>query len=311
MAYPKITIVGAGHVGATAAFSVLTKQIADVVLVDVAEGIPQGKALDMMHTRSVECFGPTIIGTNGYQETASSDVVVVTAGLPRKPGMSRDDLLAANSRIVRSVVSSALEYSPEALFLIVTNPLDIMTYLAWTVSGLSSEKVLGMGGVLDSARFAYAIAAATSAPITEIEAVAIGAHGDAMVTLPRHSTVGGKRLTEVLTAEEIDALCERTVCGGAEVVALLKSGSAYYAPAASIVRMVEAILDDTGEILPSCVYLDGQYGIKDVYMSVPASLGRAGVIDIPQLDLDDAEIQAVRESAKTIIESVDSLLERS
>ena len=311
MAYPKITIVGAGHVGATAAFSILTKQIANVVLVDVAEGIPQGKALDMMHARSVERFGPTVVGTNSYQETASSDIVVVTAGLPRKPGMSRDDLLAANSEIVRSVVSSAMENSPEALLLIVTNPLDIMTHLAWTVSGLSTKRVLGMGGVLDSARFAYAIAEATSAPIAEIEAVAIGAHGDAMVTLPRHSTVAGKPLTEILTAEEIDALCERTVCGGAEVVALLKSGSAYYAPAASIVGMVEAILSDRGDVLPSCVYLEGQYGIEGVYMSVPASLGRAGVIDIPQLDLNEAESLAVRESAKAISESVDSLLGRS
>ncbi len=310
MTFPKVTVVGAGHVGATAAFLMLTKEIADVVLVDVAEGLPQGKALDMMHARSVEEFGPTVVGSNDYAETADSDIVVVTAGLPRKPGMSRDDLLEANSGIVRSVLASALEHSPDAIYIMVTNPLDIMTYLAWKVSGLDSGRIFGMGGVLDSARFAYAIAEATSAPIDSIEALTVGAHGDAMVPLPRHSTVGDKPLTDLLDAETVDALCERTVRGGAEVVALLKSGSAYYAPAASIVRMVEAVLGDTGDVLPSCVYLNGRYGIEDIYMSVPASLGRAGVLDIPEIDLDADEMQAMRESADTIARSLDAVVER-
>ena len=307
MEYPKVTIVGAGHVGATAAFILLSKAAADVVLVDVAEGLPQGKALDMMHSRSVERFGPTVIGANDYAPTADSDVVVITAGLARKPGMSRDDLLAANSNIVGSVVESAVEYSPEALILCVTNPLDIMTYLAWKSSGLDTARVLGMGGVLDSARFAYAIAEATGAAITDIEAVAAGAHGDAMVPLPRHSTVAGKPLTELLQHSEVEDLCERTVKGGAEVVALLKTGSAYYAPAASVARMVQAIVGDTGEIMPSCVYLDGQYGVRDVYMSVPASIGRAGVLSVPELDVTDSEAEALRVSAATISDSVDSL----
>jgi len=306
----KVTVVGAGQVGATTAFLLLEKGVCDVVLVDVAEGLPQGKSLDMMHSRSVERFEPTIVGTNEYGSTAGSDVVVVTAGLARQPGMSRDDLLARNSEIVRAVVRSAIAESPEAILLIVTNPLDVMTYLAWKVSGLPARRVLGMGGVLDSARFAYAIAEKTGAPIASVEAVAAGAHGDAMVPLPRHSRVGGVPLTELLAREDVAALCERTVNGGAEVVSLLRTGSAFYAPAASVAKMVSAILRDTGETMPSCVYLDGEYGIRDVYMSVPASLGAAGVLGIPELELDAAETEALRASANTIAASLDGLGER-
>lgn len=307
MAYPKVTVVGAGQVGATAAMLLVTKGIADVVLVDVAEGLPQGKALDMMHSRSVELFGPRVIGTNSYAETAGSDVVVVTAGLPRKPGMSRDDLLAANSAIVRGVVEQAVAVSPDAVFVCVTNPLDMMTYLAWKLSGLPSSRVLGMGGVLDSARFAYAIAEATGAAIGDISALVVGAHGDAMVPLPRLSLVGGRPLCDALGPAQVDELVRRTIGGGAEVVSLLKTGSAFYAPAASVAKMVEAILGDTGWSLPSCVLLDGQYGVSDVYLSVPAVLGRDGVRAIPELDLNDDELSRLRASAATVAEGVASL----
>ena len=234
--YAKVTVVGAGQVGATAAQLLLLHEIADVVMIDVAEGLPQGKALDMMHMRSVERFGPTVTGTNDYADTAGSDVVVVTAGLPRKPGMTRDDLLAANRAIVESVIAQVVEASPDAIVICVTNPLDVMTYLAKNVSGLPTNRVFGMGGVLDSARFAFAIAEKTGAAITDIDALAMAAHGDAMVPMPRFSTVAGTPLTELLSAEEVEALVQRTIFGGAEVVALLKTGSAFYAPAASVVR---------------------------------------------------------------------------
>ncbi len=307
MTFPKVTVVGAGQVGATAAFALLTGNIADVVLVDVAEGLPQGKALDMMHSRSVERFGPRVIGTNDYADTAGSEIVVVTAGLPRKPGMTRDDLLAANSAIVRSVFEQAHAASPDAIFICVTNPLDVMVYLARQVTGLPAQRIFGMGGVLDSARFAYAIAEQLGVSVGDVEALACGAHGDAMVPMPGHSFVAGERLTDILPAEQVEALVQRTIFGGAEVVALLKTGSAFYAPAISVVRMVEAILGDTGETLPSCVYLDGQYGVTDVYMSVPATLGRAGIIAIPELELSATELGALQASAATIAQALDSL----
>ncbi|MBI5230758.1 MAG: malate dehydrogenase [Coriobacteriales bacterium] len=307
MSYPKVTVVGAGQVGATAAELLLLHELADVVLIDIAEGLPQGKALDLMHTRSVERFGPTIAGTNDYADTAGSDIVVVTAGLPRKPGMTRDDLLAANSDIVRSVMFQVVEHSPEAIFLLVTNPLDVMVYLAHKESGLPSKRVIGMGGVLDSARFAFAVAEKTGAPIAEIEALACGAHGDAMVPMPRFTTVGGTPITEMLSEEDVAALVERTTFGGAEVVALLKTGSAFYAPAASIVRMVRALLSDEGDVVPACVLLSGEYGIEDVYMSVPVAIDRTGVGAVVELDVNAEELAALRASAATIAEALDSL----
>ncbi len=307
MAYPKVTVVGAGQVGATTAFLLLIKELADVVLVDVAEGLPQGKALDMMHSRSVEGFGPTVRGTNDYAATARSDVVVITAGLPRRPGMTRDDLLAANERIVRSVIATAVEASPDAVIVCVTNPLDIMTYLAWKVSGLPAERVLGMGGVLDSARFAYAIAEVTGASIEAVSTMVVGAHGDAMVPLLSLSTVHGQAVTDTLAPEQVDAIVRRTINGGAEVVGLLKTGSAFFAPAVSVVAMVEAIVHDSRAVMPSCVRLSGQYGIDDVYVSVPAVLGRTGVIDIPELGLTAEELAALRASAATVAEGVDAL----
>lgn len=307
MSLPKVTIVGAGQVGATAALLMALKGVADVMLIDVVEGIPQGKALDMMHSRSVERFASRVSGTNDYADTAGSDVVVITAGLPRKPGMTREDLLAANGGIVRSVVEQVCAASPEAVLIVVTNPLDVMVDLAWHVSGMPAERVIGMGGVLDSARFAYFIAEATGAPVDEIDAVVIGAHGDTMVPLPRLSTVRGVALTELLSEPEVAEVVRRTVFGGAEVVSLLKSGSAFYAPAASIVSMVAAIVGDTGAVLPSCVRLNGEYGLFGLYLNVPTELGAGGVRSVRVLDLTADEIQALRASAAGVAEAVASL----
>jgi len=307
MSLPKVTIVGAGQVGATAAFLMALKGVADVMLIDVVEGIPQGKALDMMHSRSVEHFASRVSGTNDYADTAGSDVVVITAGLPRKPGMTREDLLAANGGIVRSVVEQVCAASPEAVLIVVTNPLDVMVDLAWHVSGMPAERVIGMGGVLDSARFAYFIAEATGAPIDEIDAVVIGAHGDTMVPLPRFSTVRGVPLTETLSEPEVAEVVRRTVFGGAEVVSLLKSGSAFYAPAASIVSMVTAIVGDSGAVLPSCVRLNGEYGLSGLYLNVPTELGAAGMRSVRVLDLTAEELEALHASAAGVAEAVASL----
>jgi malate dehydrogenase len=307
VAYPKVTVVGAGQVGATAGFILATSNVADVTLIDVAEGLPQGKALDMMHARSVLRFGPRVSGTNDYADTAGSDVVVITAGVPRKPGMTRDELLAINSGIVASVITAAVAASPDAVFLCVTNPLDVMTDRAWKLSGLPASRVFGMGGVLDSARFAYFIAEATGAAISEVEALVVGAHGDAMVPLPRLSTVAGRPLPDLLPADEVTEVVRRTVFGGAEVVGLLKTGSAFYAPGASVAAMVEAVLSDTGAILPSCVRLDGEYGISGVHMSVPAMLGRSGVMAVPELPLLDGELESLRASAEQIREQIAAL----
>lgn len=307
MLYPKVTVVGAGQVGATAALLLATRGIADVILIDVAEGLPQGKALDMMHSRSVLRFGPTVTGTNDYADTAGSDVVVITAGVPRRPGMTRDELLGINAGIMRSVIGAAVAASPGAVFLCVTNPLDIMTQLAWKESGLPSSRVLGMGGLLDSARFAYFIAKATGAAIMDVDALVIGAHGDAMVPLPRLSTVAGRPVIELLPAEDVAEIVRRTVFGGAEIVSLLKTGGAFYAPGASVTAMVEAIVGDTGAVLTSCVRLDGKYGVSGLYMSVPALLGRSGVVGVPQLDLTDAELASLRASAEGIAEGLATL----
>jgi malate dehydrogenase len=303
VSYPRVTVVGAGNVGATAAFILATRGVADVVLVDVADGLPQGKALDMMHACSVLKYGPVVTGANDYAPTAGSDVVVITAGVPRRPGMTRDELLAINAGIVRSVMEQAVAASPEAVFILVTNPLDVMTQLAWRLSGLPSARVFGMGGVLDSARFAYFIAQETGAAITEIDALVVGAHGDAMVPLPRLSTVAGRPLTDLLPAEAVDELVRRTVFGGAEVVALLKTGSAYYAPAASVASMVEAVLSDRRELMPSCVLLEGQYGVCGTYMSVPAVIGAGGVLEVPELALTTEELDRLCASAAGIAEA--------
>lgn len=307
MAYPKVTVVGAGNVGATTAQTLVMKDIADVVLVDVVDGLPQGKALDMMHMRSIEKFGPTIIGTNDYADTQGSDVVVITAGVPRKPGMTREDLLSVNSGIMESVISQVVPASPDAVIICVTNPLDVMTYLAYTLAGIPSQRLMGMGGVLDSARFAYAIQQVSGADITDIDAITVGAHGEAMLPLPRFSTIAGKPITQILDDQQVAQVRERTIKGGAEVVSLLKTGSAFYAPAASIARMVQAIIQDTGEVMSVCALLQGEYGIDDLYMCVPVELGREGVRRVVEFDLDAGEMAELQASAQAVRDSVKAL----
>src|SRR3989338_3188786 len=285
MSRPKVTVVGAGFVGATAAQRLLEKELANVVLVDVIEGMPQGKALDMMQSASIEGFETTIVGTNSYDETKNSDIVIITAGLARKPGMSRDDLQAKNAEIVSGVVKEIVTRSPKAILIIVTNPLDVMVYLAWKKSGFDYKRVIGMAGVLDSARYRYFLSLELKCNPHEIEAVVLGGHGDLMVPAPEFSTYKGKPITELLPKEKIDAINKRTQDGGIEIVNLLKMGSAYYAPSSSAVAMAEAIIKDSGRVLPCCVYLKGEYGIQDTYCGVPVSLGRGGVKKVIELKL--------------------------
>lgn len=303
----KVTIVGAGNVGATTAHILAGKDIADIVLVDVAEGIPQGKALDMMHMRSVEKFKTTIVGTNDYGLTADSDIVVITAGVPRKPGMTREDLLGVNAKIMTSVINEALAVSPNAFYICVTNPLDVLTYLAYKKSGLPSNRLMGMGGVLDSARFSYAICEKLGCMPEEVEAWALGAHGEGMICWPRFTTVSGTALPALMSEQDIEEVIERTIKGGAEVVAYLKTGSAYYAPGASIAKMVEAILTDSKEVMSVCSYLEGQYGLTDLYMNVPARLGKDGVEEIVEFELTEDELSALQRSAQTVAKGLESL----
>ncbi len=294
----KITVVGAGNVGATCALYLAQKELGDVVLVDIAEGIPQGKGLDMNQTGPVEMFDGRVTGANGYDETAGSDVVVVTAGIARKPGMSREDLLNTNANIVGGCVTAALEKSPNAIFIIVSNPLDVMTYLALKKTGLPHHKVMGMAGVLDTARYKFFISEALGVSQKDIGALVLGGHGDTMVALPRYTTVSGIPLSELLPADKIQAICDRTAKGGAEIVGLLKTGSAYYAPAASAAQMVESILRDQKRVLPVCAWLTGQYGLSDMYMGVPVVLGAGGVERILELQLNDDEKAHVKKSAE-------------
>ena len=297
---PKVTIVGAGNVGATAAHIIASKNLADVVLVDVAEGLPQGKALDLMHLRSVEKFTVSVTGTNDYAATAGSDVVVITAGIARKLGMTREDLLGVNSGIMKSVIGQAMEASPDAVFICVTNPLDIMTTLAARESGLPAARLMGMGGVLDSARLSFAVCEKLGCVPTDVEAWAVGAHGEGMVCWPSLTTVAGAPITELLSEDEVAEVVKRCVKGGAEVVGYLKTGSAYYAPGASIARMVEAILGNTHEVMSVCAHLDGEYGIDDLYMNVPARLGRGGVEEVVELPVTPDELAALRASAESV-----------
>jgi len=297
----RVTIVGSGFVGATAAMRVLQKGLADdVVLIDIVEGLPQGLALDMRQSAPIEGFEPNVRGTNDYTDTAGSDIVVITAGLPRQPGMSRMDLLQKNAGIMRGVVGQVAEHSPQAILVIVTNPLDEMTFLAASVSGFPKERVMGMAGVLDSARLRSFIAEELGVSPTKVEAMTLGSHGDAMIALPRHATVDGKPPPELVDDATLQGLFQRTRDGGAEIVGLLKKGSAYYAPSASIAEMVNAIAGDTKRILPVCAWATGQYGISDVYVGVPARLGKAGVEEIVELDLNDDELHALREAAEGI-----------
>ena len=296
----QVTVVGAGFVGATTAMRVVQKGLADVVLIDIVEDLPQGIALDMKESAPVEGFEPNIVGTNDYKDTAGSDIVVITAGLPRKPGMSRMDLLATNGKIIRDVVDNVVEYSPDAIIIVVTNPLDEMTYLAADASGFPKNRVMGMAGILDSSRMRYFIAEELGVSPSVVDALALGSHGDSMVPLPRHATVDGKPLTDLVDEETLERFFQRTRDGGAEIVALLKKGSAYYAPSASVAQMVNAIAGDTKEVLPVCAWTTGEYGIDGVYVGVPARLGRQGVEEIVELDLNDDEITALRDAAEGI-----------
>ncbi len=303
----KITVVGAGNVGATVAQYAVEKELGDVVLVDVLEGVPQGKALDLLQAGPVHGYDSLLIGANGYDDTGDSDIVVITAGLARKPGMTRDDLLFKNAEIVASVVDQVVSRSPRAILILVTNPLDAMVQLAWRKSGFPPERVIGMAGVLDSARFRTFIARELDVSVENVTAFVLGGHGDTMVPLPRYSTVAGIPITELLPPERIEALVKRTAGGGAEIVNLLKTGSAYYAPAASVVEMVEAILKDKKKILPCAAYLNGQYGVRGLYVGVPVKLGRRGVEQVVEIRLTADEQAAFARSAAAVRELVDKL----
>ena len=296
----KVTVVGSGFVGQTTAMRILEKGLGQVVLIDVIEGKPQGLALDLKEAAPVEGYEPLIVGTNDYADTAGSDIVVITAGFPRQPGMSRMDLLGKNAAIMTSVIEQVAPGSPEAIVIVVSNPLDEMTFLAAEASGFPKERVFGMAGVLDSARLRYFISELTGASPSKVEAITLGSHGDAMIALPRHATVDGKPLPELVDDATLDALVQRTRDGGAEIVGYLKTGSAYYAPSASVVSMVEAIATDAKRVLPVCAWTTGQYGIEDVYVGVPARLGAKGVEEIVELDLNEDEIGRLREAAEGI-----------
>ncbi|MBN2233442.1 MAG: malate dehydrogenase, partial [Deltaproteobacteria bacterium] len=307
MGRKKITVVGAGNVGATCAHWAAAKELGDVVLIDIIDGVPQGKGLDLFEASPVEGFDSRIVGTNDYQDTAGSDVVVITAGLARKPGMSRDDLLEKNAGIVRGVTEQIVRYSPEAFIIVVTNPLDAMVYIAREASGFPANRVMGMAGVLDSARMRSFIAMELDVSVEDVSAFVLGGHGDAMVPLARYSTVAGIPLPALMPQEKIDAIIERTRSGGAEIVSLLKTGSAFYAPSASAVQMAEAILKDKKRILPCAAYLEGQYGIDGYYMGVPAKLGAGGVEAVIEIELLPEEKEALQRSFDGVRELVEKL----
>lgn len=308
----KVTVVGSGKYGSTTAQRLVATDLVDeVVLTDIVEGLPQGLALDMNQSRPVERYRAKVIGTNDYADTAGSEVVLITAGFPRKPGMSRMDLLEANAKIVKVVTERIIGHSPDATLVVVTNPLDHMTTLAAEVSGLPKNKVMGQAGILDSSRFAHFIAEKTGTDILEVEALTLGSHGETMVPVPSQCRVAGKPLTEVLSSEEIAELVERTRAGGAEIVALLKTGSAYYAPSSAALQMVRAVLNDTRETLPVCAWVSGEYGISDVYLGVTASLGKNGVEEVVELPLTDDELKALHTAADAVKAKVAELHEVS
>ena len=311
MKRPKITVVGAGNVGGSTAQRLAEKDAYDVVLVDIAEGVPQGKALDISQAGPVCGYSTRVIGTNGYVETAGSSVAVITSGIPRKPGMSRDELLATNAKIVKSVVSELVSRSPDIILILVTNPLDAMVHVARLVSGLPKSRVIGMGGILDSARMRSFIAAELNVPGPDVDAMVLGGHGDTMVPLPRYTTVKGKPITSLMSKDKLDAIIKRTRDGGAEIVGLLKTGSAFYAPSASAVDMVEAIHKDQKRVLPCSVLCEGEYGLKDVIVGVPVRIGRGGMEQVVEYELTAEERVALEASANAVRElcaAVDRLM---
>jgi malate dehydrogenase len=303
----RVTVIGAGNVGSTTAQRIIEIGLADVMLVDIVDGLPQGKALDLAEAAPVVGYDVHVGGTNDYADTAGSRIIVVTSGLARQPGMSRDDLVAKNAGIVASVVKQATEVSPEAIVIVVTNPLDAMCHVAMKASGFPRERVIGMAGVLDSSRFRYFIADELDVSVRDVRAFVLGGHGDTMVPLPRHSTVGGVPITELMTPERIAAVVDRTRNGGAEVVSLLRTGSAFYAPAASIVEMVEAILLDRRRILPCAAYLQGEYGIDGLFVGVPVILGAGGMEKIIEISLLPGEKKELERSAASVREIVEKL----
>lgn len=303
----KVTVVGAGNVGATVAQYVAEKDVADVVLIDVIEGLPQGKALDLYQAALFHRHGRKFFGSNDYKDTKDSDIIVITAGIARKPGMSREDLLKTNARIVSDVAKETMWQSPGAIYVVVTNPLDVMTYLTWQTTKLPTHRVVGMAGVLDSARFETFISMELNMSVEDIRAMVLGGHGDLMVPLPRFSTVNGVPVTEFLSPERVEQLCKRTRDGGAEIVALLKTGSSLYAPGASVADMVEAIIRDKNRLMPCCVYADGHYGLKNVYVGLPAVLGRIGVKRIVEIKLTPDEQAALERSAHSIRNSIEEM----
>jgi len=303
----KITIVGAGNVGATTAHWAAAKELGDVVLIDIIEGLPQGKALDLAESAPLEGFDCRLVGTNDYADTANSDVVVVTAGIARRPGMSRDDLLQTNAKIVSTVVSQVVRYSPNAYMIVVSNPLDAMVHVAKQVCGWPKQRVMGMAGVLDSARFRYFIAQELGVSVEDVHGFVLGGHGDTMVPVPRYATVNGISITQLLSAEQIARLVQRTRDGGAEIVNYLKQGSAFYAPGAAIVQMVEAIVKDKKRVLPAAAYLEGEYGLHDIYVGVPILLGAAGVEKVIEVELTTEEQAALKRSAAAVAELVRAL----
>lgn len=307
MSRQKITIVGAGNVGATAAHWAAEKELGDVVLVDIIEGMPQGKALDLMEASPIRGFDSTIIGTDRFEETGDSDVVIITSGLARKPGMSREDLLQKNKEIVQSVTEQVVKCSPRCCIIMVSNPLDTMTYLALKVSGLPKTRVMGMAGVLDAARFRAFVAMELKVSVEDTQAMLLGGHGDDMVPLPRYSTVSGIPVTELLPPEAVARIVERTRKAGGEIVSLLKTGSAFYSPSLGAVTMAEAILKDKQRIVPCCAYLEGEYGLNDLCFGVPAQLGARGIEKVIELALNDEEKGAVKKSAEAVSRSIDEL----
>jgi malate dehydrogenase len=298
----KVTVVGSGNVGATAARSIADKELADVVLIDILEGVPQGKGLDILEACTVEKSDSRVLGSNDYADTANSDIVVVTAGIARKPGMSRDDLLNTNFGIIKQVTEQVVKHSPTCIIVAVTNPLDVMAQAIYRISGFPRERVIGMAGVLDSARMRAFIAEELGVSVENTHAFVLGGHGDTMVPLPRYSTVAGIPITELMTKERVDAICTRTANGGAEIVKLLKTGSAYYAPASATVEMVDCILKDKKKILPCSVFLQGEYGIKDLFVGVPVKLGKKGVEQIIEITLTPEEKAALDKSAAAVKE---------
>jgi malate dehydrogenase len=303
----KVSIIGAGMTGATTAHWLAERELADLVLVDIVDGMPQGKALDLQESLPVIGKDVQVSGSNSFEATSGSDIVVITAGLPRKPGMSRDDLLSANAEIVGNATRESLKYSPEAIIIVLTNPLDTMAYLTMKVGNLPPERVIGQAGILDSARMRAFVAMELGVSVENIHCYVLGGHGDDMVPLVRHSNVAGESLADLIPADRLDAIVERTRKGGGEIVGLLKTGSAFYAPGAAVAQMVEAILKDKNLIVPAAAYMQGEYGLQDIFFGVPVQLGRQGVVKIIEYELNDEEQSALNKSANSVKQTVVAL----